>query len=536
MTKPKTPEEKAALFLESSSLYRLGNLPTELSHPDTRELSQWAKEDPSRALRALEEIDEKIFNLVLSKEKEGVELARAIRETLTRGKRVFFSGCGATGRLALTLEALWRESFRLSPLEDSVIGFMAGGDVAVVRSVEHFEDHPEYGARQLQELGFQDGDLLIAVTEGGETPYVIGTVEEAVKLSPSVSPWFVYCNPTDLLVSEVERSRNVLTNPLIRKFELFTGPMALSGSTRLQATTAQLLATGVALLSGISNEAEWREAIEGIRSLAKQVSGDWLIPFIEKETAAYQEGGAVLYSTNRYGVTVLTDTTERSPTFSLTAFENRLDPIDGPLSLSFLFIEGASDSKEAWEKVLGRLPRGLNWTLPDGTGPDRIGLERILGFDFSAAGRAARAGRLKRKIREEAMFRLTREPRSMRLELGREEWEMPLPFLHPSDPDPEQHLLGEHLVLKLLLNRLSLLVMARMGRLEGNIMTWVRPSNGKLVDRSIRYVRHLYADRKGKESLPSYDETAVELFRALEGLTEEEPIVLRTLKRMGINI
>ncbi len=182
------------------------------------------------------------------------------------------------------------------------------------------------------------------------------------------------------------------------------------------------------------------------------------------------------------------------------------------------------------------MPRGLDWTLPDGTGPDRIGLSRILGFDFSAAGRAARARRLSRKKGKEVLFRLNREPRAMRWELADHAWEAPLPFLHPSDPDPEQLLLSEHLGLKLLLNRLSLLVMARLGRLEGNVMTWVRPSNGKLIDRSIRYIRFLYEDRKGKATLPSYEETALELFRALEGLTEDEPIVLRTLKRMGVEI
>ena len=43
---------------------------------------------------------------------------------------------------------------------------MAGGDAALVRSIERFEDYPEYGARQLRELGFRDGDLMVATTRG----------------------------------------------------------------------------------------------------------------------------------------------------------------------------------------------------------------------------------------------------------------------------------------------------------------------------------------------------------------------------------
>ena len=44
-----------------------------------------------------------------------------------------------------------------------------------------------------------------------------------------------------------ERSRKVLENPTIKKLNLTVGPMALAGSTRMQASTAQMLAAGLAL-------------------------------------------------------------------------------------------------------------------------------------------------------------------------------------------------------------------------------------------------------------------------------------------------
>ena len=37
---------------------------------------------------------------------------------------------------------------------------------ALVRALEGFEDHPEYGDRQLIEGGFRDGDLLVATRKG----------------------------------------------------------------------------------------------------------------------------------------------------------------------------------------------------------------------------------------------------------------------------------------------------------------------------------------------------------------------------------
>jgi len=45
---------------------------------------------------------------------------------------------------------------------------MAGGDVALIHSIEKFEDFPDFGERQLRELGFKQGDLLISCSEGGE--------------------------------------------------------------------------------------------------------------------------------------------------------------------------------------------------------------------------------------------------------------------------------------------------------------------------------------------------------------------------------
>jgi N-acetylmuramic acid 6-phosphate etherase len=45
--------------------------------------------------------------------------------------------------------------------------------------------------------------------------------------------------------------------------------------------------------------------------------------------------------------------------------------------------------------------------------------------------------------------------------------------------------------LKMLLNGLSTCTMARLGRVMGNYMIWVAPSNLKLIDRSTRYIQKL---------------------------------------------
>ena len=147
----------------------------------------------------------------------------------------------------------------------------------------------------MKELGFGENDLLIASTEGGETPWVIGTVEYAAKHSKR-NPYFTYCNPDETLVNLVERSRRVLKNDRIKKINLTVGNMGITGSTRMQATTIQMYAAGLALfaqprLRGVTREQADSDFIpESTRKLQSFIKyyenlklGEFLKPIIEKE-------------------------------------------------------------------------------------------------------------------------------------------------------------------------------------------------------------------------------------------------------------
>ena len=61
-------------------------------------------------------------------------------------------------------------------MRDCVIGELTGGDRALVNSLEGFEDLQVIGKLQLEENNIQKGDVVFAVTEGGETSSVIGTI------------------------------------------------------------------------------------------------------------------------------------------------------------------------------------------------------------------------------------------------------------------------------------------------------------------------------------------------------------------------
>ncbi len=240
--------KKAEEYLSISSQYKLGGLLTESPHPATADLSSLASDSLPGAISVLKELDINTMRIFSAKKKEICYLKDAICDTLENGNNIFFCGCGATGRLSLTIETLWRQVHEHDDLTDRVFSFMSGGDVALIRSIENFEDYPQYGARQLIEAGFKDGDLLIGTTEGGETPFVIGAVEKAVRISGR-KPFFLYCNPDDQLCRAAERSKMVIQNPGIEKINLTVGPMAVTGSTRMQSSTILLAAAGIALLS-----------------------------------------------------------------------------------------------------------------------------------------------------------------------------------------------------------------------------------------------------------------------------------------------
>jgi N-acetylmuramic acid 6-phosphate etherase len=365
-------------------------------------------------------------------------------------------------------------------------------------------------------LCFGDGDLLVSTTKGGETPFVIGATEEAARLSKR-KPWFLYCNPDAALVS-VERSKRVIDNPSIEKISLPTGPMSLSGSTRLQASTVLMLAVGIGLLGGSAPTAELFGEVEEFLRRHDRSDFSMLLPLAREEADVYQRGHYILYETDRYGITVLTDTTERSPTFSLQGFENSLD-LDAPPALAYLRLPEARNSGEAWTRILGRLPRGLDWESFE----DRLGHQRAMGFDFSNGVLAMREKRIVPE--KQVRFQVLSDPEGIRTgRLGAEAF-----FSVPMRPGGKLDDLLEQTLLKVILNRHSLLVMGYLKRYEGNLMTWVRPSNGKLIDRTLRYAIYLLGERGFAN--PSYDWLAQILFLEMKSAREDEPLVLKVVDR-----
>ncbi|MBL7666021.1 MAG: hypothetical protein JNM93_12875 [Bacteriovoracaceae bacterium] len=500
--------DKADSFLAIAPQFHLGKLETESFHPETNLLSEWAKTDLKKAYTVLKKIDQDAIEKMQPVLRNLHTLHLKIKATFKHGHKIFLCGCGATGRLSLALEALCRQQ---NP-NAQVISFMAGGDVALIKSIESFEDKVDYGARQLRELGFSEGDLLISCTEGGETPFVIGATEESLKISKN-NPYFLFCNPMELLSKLVERSRQVIENPRIEKIEIRTGPMALSGSTRMQASTVLMMGVGLGLMGDYPAFELFQAEYEKTKNFLDSLDYGVLKAFTEEESACYARKEYILYKTQAHlGISILTDTAERSPTFSLIPYENEQDANLIP-SLSYLCLKDAKNSEEGWLKLLGRRPRCLEWPEFNGT----IGMKRFLGFDIGQGSEMKRAERVGAK---QHLFEIYQDGMVLNCRLNNCRAQLNL---------QEQSILSIHLAIKVLLNAHSTLIMGRLGRFNGNIMTWVRPSNYKLIDRSTRYIQKMLSEQKIKKS---YDEIVYASFEMIEELGPSEPIVLKVVEKL----
>ncbi len=477
-------------YLAVASKFKLGFLPTEQSHPKTWNLSELAVNDLNQALLALKDLDLNVLDVLLSRTQEMHAMSVQIRQVLASGGRVFVFGCGATGRLSLLIESLWNKLY--PEKTGQVMSFMSGGDIALVQSVEGFEDFTHYGARQLTQLGFTEKDMLICSTEGGETPIVIGAALKATEIS-KYKTYFLYCNPTDALVNNLERSKKAIEHKDIVPVELFCGPMAVAGSTRMQASS--ILQTFIGLSLFFEDEESIINEIKSFKKFYSDFNINELRPFIEKESGLYISFQRLTYHTDPgVALNVFTDTTERAPTFSMKPFDHP-DELSLPLSLSYIQVTSSVNAMDAWEKLLYRQPRALDWD--DET--KRVSSSYLQSFDFSSKAIEKRQG-----VSESSHhFFISENGSNIIWKLDEFEHEFVIP--------ENRHEVFRQLFLKYLLNTHSTLVMGRINRYKNNLMTWVSPSNGKLIDRTARYIDYFL---KEEDIELSYENIVEEIFKA----------------------
>ena len=182
----------------------------------TSEIVRIFHEEDKRAIAAVEAESEAIAH--------AIDLCVA---AFRSGGRLFYVGAGTSGRLGVLDASECPPTFRTPP--EMVQGIIAGGDVALRRSVEGEEDKPERGAQAIREREFTPQDILVGIASSGRTPYVIGALKEARAIGATTI--FLCCVPPPAHLKECVTH---FITPIV-------GPEIITGSTRLKAGTATKL-------------------------------------------------------------------------------------------------------------------------------------------------------------------------------------------------------------------------------------------------------------------------------------------------------
>ena len=161
---------------------------------------------------------------------ERERIAQAIELVVTAfaaGGRLVYVGAGTSGRLGVLDAAECPPTFGTPP--ERVVGVIAGGYGALVKSVEGAEDDVNAGMAAMDTAQVTPADVVVGIAASGTTPYVRAALARAQTIGAKTV--IVSCSPPPSLLLD---TCDVAIIPIV-------GPEALTGSTRMKAGTATKL-------------------------------------------------------------------------------------------------------------------------------------------------------------------------------------------------------------------------------------------------------------------------------------------------------
>ena len=168
----------------------------------------------------------------------------AISERMKKGGRLFYIGCGTSGRLGVLDASECPPTYGVP--KDLVIGIIAGGERALRNAVEGTEDNAELGRGDLLAYLPTENDSVIGISVAGGARYVIGALEAAREVGA------LTVAITSNEGSPIEKIADIGIHP-------DTGAEVITGSTRMKAGSAQkmilnMISTAVMIKQGHTYE------------------------------------------------------------------------------------------------------------------------------------------------------------------------------------------------------------------------------------------------------------------------------------------
>lgn len=512
-------------FAEFQRDFNLESTSTELLHPFTRNLSQAMHHDVIDGLKQLVQVDEGVISGLTQFSDNIISLSAEFSRKLNNGGRIFIVGSGSSGRVGIDIAAKCQSAF--PDRSEQVQGVIAGGDSAMIRAKEGFEDSEADGKRALEGLGLGENDTVILISASGSASFNVGAGHFAADSGANV----LYFYNSDSIPDRTQQLFNRDRNPVI-PLCIDIGPQAISGSTRLQGATLAEAGVGAMVITSlylsIGKESlaghylpllirKIEEGIEQIRGVLDKIS-----TLVLREHQVFSDTRSNFRQVNDltdFGYVtfiareecmreVLIDSTETSPTFSTNPIRRENEGKRKRAEFQ-AYLLGREDNHEAWKALMGRNTRpedikdteafllsneaeGLNSYAkrPKGAANLVIGVAKMRNaeeFPDDLIAELVDSGGTRGNA---ALILLCRDSLSNEQRGKLEVFGENLVLLENVPYDAIGF--SETILLKQILNLISNGSMVLMNKVHGNQMIDVRASNKKLIDRCIRLVNGIW--------------------------------------------
>ena len=191
---------------------------TEKLNPDTVDID---KLDIAEILHKINLEDMKVSEAV-SQSLTHIELfISKVIDVMKAGGKLFYVGSGTSGRLGVLDASECPPTFGVE--NEIVQGIIAGGEKALMTSIEGAEDNEDAAASKVRSI-VTDKDIVLGISASSATPYVLAALKEANILGAYTG--ILVCNEFD--------NYDFIDCPI----SVIVGPEAIAGSTRMKAGTA----------------------------------------------------------------------------------------------------------------------------------------------------------------------------------------------------------------------------------------------------------------------------------------------------------
>ncbi len=197
---------------------------TEQRNPATEEIDLAT---PLDIVELLNREDRRVPEAVWAVRHDVAKAIELVEHAFRAGGRLLYVGAGTSGRLGVLDASECPPTFGTPP--SLVVGIIAGGATALVRSMEGAEDEFDAGGDAVEERQVAAHDVVFGIAASGTTPYVRGALSRAAARGATTILLACSDPPKDLLLNV-----DLAILPKV-------GPEALTGSTRLKAGTATKL-------------------------------------------------------------------------------------------------------------------------------------------------------------------------------------------------------------------------------------------------------------------------------------------------------